>query len=604
MIDSETLIKKISPYPKETLSSFIFRTAKNNLMGNLLWIIDKFNKQSKDPLSENMIDWIENGTAISELAEFIGVKEEELSKMTYSYTLKKFGLQCDDIYKCPWFIYKTVKCCPKCLKCDPFIRKDWCLSQSICCTEHQKYLIDRCANCNRELVPKAVIQGQCLCGKALYQMESQDVSSLEVIEYQNYLTQFLYTNNHLNYNNWINEPSTFFQAIEFSASWISLITNNKEIPSVDGFNFDGTSHARTRLKKTKSQSQSVVVYCLAHNLLKAWPESYYNLLSLTYINSEKKLEMFYKRAVKKHINTSMKSISLEFTKFLQLRLLNLGIDNQLLRMDEAKILIPRYKETAIGMLPNFQCSINNTKLVLFNSEDVINWSNNLNSLITKEELRKNWQTSAKATYSILINEIIDGVYQFNFGSIIAWGVPLHSLETFSTKLRAKSGGYITDKISLNKTFEWIGPDNAHLIIRGMLNGNLNYLLNTETLGNSFVSKSQCYFYIENILIKEAKLQRSISIRSLIFILGVKKSDILYWIEAGRLKKSELNIEAISFSSFNRFFQTYLTSYQLALKKHKTVKQILKLHSINKIEAVTGPHTGDGKRLLFLKENFN
>jgi hypothetical protein len=604
MIDSETLIKKIKPFPNETLSSYLFRTSKSNLMDNLLWIINTFNNQSESQLlSQNTIDWIANEKLVTKLSSFTGLKEEDIKRMAFSYTLKKWGLDWDDIYKCPWFIYRTVKCCPECLTSNPYIRKDWCLGQSICCTEHHKYLLDRCSNCNTEINSKTVIQGHCLCGYEFHRMESIEVKSFEVIEYQTCLNQFLYEEDQSECNEWIRESSVFFQAIELFATWIPLIASKDLIPAIDGYKYDGSTHARTRLKKSKSQSQSIVLYSLAYNLLKAWPESYYDLLHHTYIKNEKKLEMFYLRVVIKHIGTSMDSISTEFTKFVQSQLLSLDIKVQMLRMDEAKIHIPRYKETVNDQtLPNHQCIINKTKIILFNSHEVHTWGLTVSSLLTKEELREVWQTSAKATYSILISEIIEGIFQFNYGSVIAWGVPKQSLEVFQNQLLEISVADIVDKISLNQAFEWIGPDKANLVLKGILNRTLDFLINCKTLGHSFVSKSQCYYFVETIILEEAQELGAISLRNLVFILGVKKRDILYWIATGRLKEVDNKFESVTFASFQIFYNSFLTSYQLSFRKKKTVKQIIKLHTINKIKAIHGPHCADGKRLLFSREN--
>jgi hypothetical protein len=422
--------------------------------------------------------------------------------------------------------------------------------------------------------------------------------------YQNYLNQFLYEDNHPNYNEWIKDAPTFFRAIEFFASWIPLITNERYIPSIDGFSFDGTAYARTRLKKTKALSQSVVIYLLAHTLLKSWPESYHKMLDFAFSNDKKSLEMFYLRAVTKHMNTSLKVISLEFTKFLQTKFHRLGADQQLLRMDEAKFLISRYKETGITVenLPHLQCYLHKTKIILFYSEEVINWISTLNVLITKEELREIWNTSARATHSILANKILDNVLHFKKGSVAAWGVPLESLTTFCEKLKQKSSKQIDNTISLNKALKWVGPDNAHLIVNNMLNGNLNFVLELTSFGESLISKSQCYFLVEELIFNEAEAKGVISIRNLVFIFGVKKSDILYWIRTGRMKLHKV-IDSVSFSSFENFYNLYLTTYQLSFRKKKTVKQILKLHSNGKIKASYGPHTGDGERLLFQRGDY-
>lgn len=571
-------------------------------MNNLLWIIETFNKQTKSQLiSQNTLDWVDNENLITELSLFTGLKEKEITEMTFPYQLKKWGLYWEDIYKCPWFIYRTVKCCTECLESYPYIRKDWCLSQSICCTEHRKYLIDRCSNCNREINTKIVIQGQCLCGHEFYRMKSIEVNAFEVIEYQNCLNQFLYEEDNIKYNGWIKDAPVFIQAIEFFATWIPLMASKEYIPPIDGFKYDGSTHARTRLKKTKSQSQSIVLYNLAYNLIKSWPESYYDLLEHTYLNNEKGLERFYIRAVLKHINTSMNEISKAFTKFVQSQLLQLDTNLQMLRMDEAKSLMPRYKETVNEQtLPSHQVFINKTKIILFNSYEVHTWGNVVNSLLTKEELREVWQTSAKATYSLLISKIIEGIFQFNYGSVLAWGVPKTSLENFQYQLQEISVDDIEDKISLNEVFEWVGPDKSHIVLKGVLNGSLDFIINSKTLGHSFVSISQCYYFLENIFLEEAQELGAISFRNLGFILGVKKSDILYWIETGRLKEVSNKSNSVTFDSFQLFYKSFLTSYQLSFRMKKTVKQILKLHTINKIHAICGPHSGDGKRLLFLR----
>lgn len=606
---NETLIKYIRPYPQEILSSYILRTARENLMDNTTWIIEKFNDIYSDyenPIKINTVDWLDDKRIIANIAHFFSLTDEEIYNMTFTSTINKLELDWDNIHKSPWLIYRTVKFCPLCLKSDRFVRKDWCLSQSICCNEHNIYLVDKCSSCKREINSKTVIKGKCSCGQKLNIITSPKVSENRVTDYQSYVNHFLYkqTVPQVEYNCWINDSTKFFKSIELFASWIPLITNSEFIPTVDGFEYNGSSHARTRLKKTKAQSQSIVLYSLANSLLKQWPESYHTLLEYTYSIDAKKLEMFYIRVIMKQLNTPLSSISLEFTSFLQSRFLSLNKDLQLLRMDEAKSLFPRFKETTINrdIISSFQITLNKTKVELFNLKEVTDWSSNLTRCITKEELRKIWKTSAKATLSILANNILDGVYTSKLGSVVAWSINQDSLLCFGKTLGANSGGAIIKEISLNRAFEWVGPTNANLIIKGMLEGSINFSLNPETLGYTTVCKKQCYDYLEDMIIRNSKYSGAISIRNLVFIFGVQTKDILHWIYTGRLELR--GADSVTYLSFIKFYTSYLTSYQLSRKQHKSVKQILKLHQLGKIKPIYGPHTGDGKRLLFSKEEYN
>jgi len=596
------LLIKIKPYDRETLSSFIFRSAKENFMHNLNWIVDIINSKLQDPIFDNIIDWIEKPVT-TDLANFLGLREVEVSRMTFTYHQNRLGLTMTDLHKCPWFIYRTIRYCPMCLKEQHYVRQDWCISQSICCTVHRKYLVDRCS-CGRELTTKMAICGYCNCGQPLLLIQSQDVQTETAIEFQKFLNRYLYESVPPLYNNWISSPTTFFKAIEFFASWVPLIVHKEYITSVDGFHYDGNTHARTRLKKTKPISQSIVLYSMAHKLLQQWPQSYHEMLNLADKQDEDKLKMFFIRAITKLVNTSLNPLSSEFTKFLQTNKLNIAPNEHLLRLDEAKTLASRYKDTAINeeVLTSFHCYLDDLKITLFNSKEVQDWLCILKTLIKKEELREIWKTSSKATFAILNSGVLKEVFRFRQGSVIAWGVSKQSLNQFIRELNQRSIDEIPDKVSLNEAFQWISPELAHYIVKGMLKGELNYYLNENTFGESLVSRSQCYFYLENVLLNTANKDGKISIRKLVFILGVKKSDILFWINTGRLETVD-GFEDVTFNSFNLFYQTYLTSYQLAFKKNLTVKQILKLNQINKINAAFGPHTGDGKRLLFLRSDF-
>lgn len=596
------LLIKVSPYDNETLSSFIFRTAKENFMHNLNWIIDNINTNLQEAIFDNIMDWIEKPIT-TELANLLGLTEDEISRMTFPYHISRLGLTMTDLYKCPWFIYRTIRCCPNCLKEKLYVRQDWCLSQSICCTVHKKYLVDRCS-CGRELTTKMAISGHCLCGQPLHLIQSKDVKTNTSYDFQKFLNHFFYESDYLNCNSWISTSTTFFKAVEFFASWVPVITNKEYISSIDELYYDGTAHARTRLKKSKSVNQSIVLYCMAYKLLREWPVSYHTMLEQAGTQDEGKLEMFFKRAITKLVNTPLNAISSEFTKFLQTNKLKIDSNECLLRSDEAKSLASRYKDTAINeeILNNYQCYLHNLKITLYDNKQLEEWLNILDTLIKKEELREIWKTSSKATFTILNSGILKEVYRFQQGSVIAWGVSKRSLNQLIQELNKGSTNEIPDKISLNEAFHWIGPELAHYIVKGMLQGEINFCVNEITFGESFVSRSHCYLYLENVLLDVANKDGKISLRSLVFILGVKKSDILFWINNGRLETVD-GFEDVTYSSFNSFHQTYLTSYQLAFKKNLTVKQILKLNQLKKISAVFGPHTGDGKRLVFLRSDF-
>jgi hypothetical protein len=571
-------------------------------MDNFKWLIDTINSKITNPINDNNINWLENPVTL-ELANLLELSDEEISNMTFSYQQKRLGLTMKDVYRSPWFIYKTIHCCPECLVEEPYVRLDWGLCQSICCIKHKKYLIDRC-DCGKVLTTKLVISGRCLCGQVIHLIKSKDVSSKNSLEYQGFLNKFLYETNSPQYNDWITSPSTFFTSVEFLATWIPLLVDKKYIPAVDGFKYDGTAQDKTRLKNKKSISQSVILYCMAHKLLLEWPLSYQKILNLTDEKDEGKLMMFFRYGIKKLVNTPLDEISSEFTKFLQVNKLKIDSNIQLLRLDEAKALISRYKGTAINKedLYNYSCFLNNERIIFYNSKEIQVRLNVLNEVITKKELQDMWKTSPKATSNIFTSGTLKDVFEFRQGSVTAWGVPKHSLNQFMRNLKERETDLIIDKISLNKTFYWIGPDLAFCIIKGMQQGELDFILNEQAFGETILFRTQCYYFIEKALIDSAKNDGKITIRRVLFILGVKKSDLLYWVDTERLEMLD-GSDDITYTSFNSFYQTYVTSYQLAFKTNLSVSRIGKLHRLGKIKAAIGPHNGDGKRYLFLRDDF-
>jgi hypothetical protein len=62
-----------------------------------------------------------------------------------------------------------------------------------------------------------------------------------------------------------------------------------------------------------------------------------------------------------------------------------------------------------------------------------------------------------------------------------------------------------------------------------------------------------------------------SIRDLVFMLGVKKSDIKYWVDTGRFGKSKNSYENINAEFFLKFFNEYITTYELSLHLDITSK---------------------------------
>src|SRR5690625_975188 len=122
-----------------------------------------------------------------------------------------------------------------------------------------------------------------------------------------------------------------------------------------------------------------------------------------------------------------------------------------------------------------------------------------------------------------------------------------------------------------------------------------------SLGTSLLSISKLYRAIEKILLEKAKRTSFILIRDIVFLLGVKKSDVIYWTETGWLGNTKITNGSIPFNAFCIFYKKYKTSYQLSLITNINLKRIIKKHAIGKIISISGPNLSDGMRLLFTND---
>lgn len=162
---------------------------------------------------------------------------------------------------------------------------------------------------------------------------------------------------------------------------------------------------------------------------------------------------------------------------------------------------------------------------------------------------------------------------------------------------------LSNPITFNHAIEWVGPDKAHLLLRSILNGEIRIKYITGKLSDMLLCKTDVYYQVKDEIINSCDISRLISIRDLTFILGVKRSDVQYWINTGRFGVLKKMDSEIPIQNFLLFHEKFITTFELAIELNTQIKQVLKKHSLGKITSICGPQINDGKRLLFVRNEF-
>ena len=591
------------PYAHETLLSFVYRVAQQNLM-DPSWIFHILENRYSIKLIKNMVNWL-NGEELEALANFLRLPIEQAIALSISFDLERIGLGVRNVKKNPWFLYDKTRFCPICLDEDSFQRKIWISSHSIICLEHKTFLIDKCNNCRNIINTKDIIQNLCpKCNKFLSYSQNSLVKSKSHIEYQEILNK-IYLENVFDFkHSWINNSATFLNTLDFLSIWVAKLVKPDNLSIHDSnIIFTGNILERNHLKNYRSIEQSICMYNFIFNIIDNWPTAFYQFLEMAEEHNEQAFHSFLKYGITKLIGTELWPISKEVTNFIAKNRIKLK-GEQFIRSDEIKYINTKFNggiiySDVINSEPYFYKGL---KFNIIEKNEVDKLLDDFENSYTKEEIRAHWGLSSKAAFNILNGNLIEGTHCYKTGSASTWIIPIKSINSIESKLKESDSQHVNLPISLGNSFQWAGPHHAALILRGMLSGKIKYNLNGPKLTNTLVDKRDCYFFLKESIINEGLTKGLIPIRDIVFLLGIKKSDVFHWIETGRFGDLNNINESIPIDSFLSFFNQYITTFELSIKLNRHIKKILKQHSMGRLPSISGPDFNDGKRLLFNRED--
>lgn len=162
----EFLTIRVRPYEDELLSSLLIRLANANGI-DVLKFCSGFNISTSHYLQKNDIDLIDfyplNILDIGKIAEINNLDKTTLLNKTFLKVIKKFTAEnFSRVRSFTDLIRKKLYYCPDCLKESNYYRVLWKVAGVNGCLKHNKFLIDRCHNCNKDILFKEVcIMGFC-----------------------------------------------------------------------------------------------------------------------------------------------------------------------------------------------------------------------------------------------------------------------------------------------------------------------------------------------------------------------------------------------------------------------------------------------------------
>ncbi|MFO1444483.1 TniQ family protein [Bacillus sp. Bva_UNVM-123] len=595
----------LKPYTQETLLSFIYRVAKEHEMTNLDWIFELILRELSINLKPEEVNWLK-GDELKSVAKFLGITFEEAKNLTVCNYFERFHIDVHSESKNTVFLYKKTRFCPLCLKDGVYQRKSWISRHSILCLDHNVILVDSCNTCKNIQNSKSVVQDKCqYCNNKLSNSPFKEKFPYSFIEYQQVLNQILEQNSLLLSHPWIEDPGTYVQTLDYLALWIAKMIPEDDISLPEyGMYFSKKVLERNHLKNYRSIEQAASLYNFVYKIINNWPSEFYKFLRRAEKHNDDSYKSFVKYGIKRIINTPLWPISMSFTNYLAKEKSNLP-GNQYVRSDEIKFLFQNFNGGIINssQVKSKKISIFNSEINVIDKDELEDFMNQFENSYTKEELRSLWGTSSKSTFAILNDELIDGAFCFKTDSAYNWVIPKSSILIFEKRLKKLSTTNISTPISLNHAAEWIGPDKAHLLIRKMLNSTLKFVYN-HNISDALLDKKDIYYQIKEEIIKLSKKSKVISYRDATFILGVKQSDIQYWVDNNRFGKVNCNVNrGIPIQNFLDFHERFITTLELAFKLNIQIKQVNKRYAIGKLISISGPQFNDGKRLLFLRSHF-
>lgn len=163
---SKKLLRRPRPYPMESLASYIIRLAENNYYPNVNWIFQMSGLKKRGIYANVFSPKIDDLSKLCLLSE---TEEEVLWSMAFSSvnqsrfhslnTVEAFG----NIVPLCALKKNFVKLCPICLDESPYYRQVWNLSIVTVCPFHQCLLINRCPQCQQEIIWSRPSIAKCKC---------------------------------------------------------------------------------------------------------------------------------------------------------------------------------------------------------------------------------------------------------------------------------------------------------------------------------------------------------------------------------------------------------------------------------------------------------
>ncbi|WP_458411887.1 TniQ family protein [Schinkia sp. CFF1] len=594
------------PYTQETLLSFIYRVAKEHEMANLNWIFEVIAKELSINLAPEKINWLK-GNDLKCIAEFLGIEFENAKNLTVYKYFERYQIEVRNESKNIWFLYKKTRFCPLCLKEGLYQRKSWISCHSIMCLEHNTLLMDSCENCGNIPTTMSIILDECpKCNKKLSNSLINTNVTSGFIEYQKIVDQII-ENCILELSHpWIRDFATFFKTLDFLALWTVKMVPFENLSIIkNDLYFSGGILERNHLKNYRSIQQAACLYSYVFKIIKNWPVGFNDFIRIAEKQNGVSINSFIKQGIPRTINTPLWDISMAFSNYIAKEKYNLT-GEQFIRSDEVKFLYPKFNGGIINSnhFNHYKLNYKNTIHTLIDNAKLENFAKNFIDSYNKEEFRDIWGTSAKSTLSILYDGLIEDAFYFKSGSVINWIIPKSSVSKLEKKVKKASMSTIINPITFNHAVEWIGPEKAHILLKKILNEEIRFKYKTNKLSNLLLNKSDIYYEIKSEIIKKSIESNFISIRDLTFILGVKKSDIHYWIINGRFGNIKEYDSNIPIHNFLHFHEKFMTTYEVAFKLNLHTKQVLKKHTMGKLISFSGPQVKDGKRLLFCRGEFD
>ncbi len=163
------LLITLKPFKDESLHGYITRLAIENGASPLnLYILADLNV-NKEKSNLHLITKETQSYNFTKLSMILNKCQSELLDMSFYNELGKFldydSHQINVIHR--WGIFaRRTNICPKCLKEQSYLRKNWDVHLYTCCPKHGCLLLERCPTCNRYIrnFGHKVSLIECMCG--------------------------------------------------------------------------------------------------------------------------------------------------------------------------------------------------------------------------------------------------------------------------------------------------------------------------------------------------------------------------------------------------------------------------------------------------------